>query len=136
MKYFDLMIEFPEEGKFYIVICKKGTVSNFDELLNFPPSLILPAVLKDELHLTYSLGNYHYMMGSCIYNKNNIFSKWIIKNQDILQEKVPGIYQQIIKCMLYPNKFIENINAILKHLRQIPKLGIEIAKDLTEGDFI
>lgn len=135
MKYFDLKIDFSGPEESCIVVLEKGTVLNFDKFLSFPPALILPAISEDELHLTHKTNRY-YRWNYTIYNVNNVFSRWMIQNQGVLQEKVPGIYQQLIKCLLYPNEFMDNINAILKHLRQIPKLGIEIAKDLTEDDFI
>lgn len=135
MKYFDLKIDLSKKNDVMIIIYRKGEIEEFDKLLSFPPALILPATSNSEERLNYRINGY-YINEAISYNENNRFSKWLINNQSILKEKTPGIYQQLINCMLFPEKFMENINSMLKHLREIHQLGIEIVDDLMDRDFI
>lgn len=55
------------------------------------------------------------------YNKNHPFSQWLIANQKELMEKVPGVYNDMIKTMVEGKDATEIMNFLNKSLESLKK---------------
>lgn len=136
LQRFDLRILFSQKQRTSIYILEKRNAAIQEQLSAFPPGLFIPPLTGDVTHLgVYFLFGDNYC-SRIPYNASHPFSEWVIKNRAILQNSVLGMYNQIIKQLQDGENLIENINASLARLRQIPHLGIEIPGDLTIDDFL
>lgn len=92
----------------------------------FPPSLFLYP--EEECgYLTRELSeNRHFC------NASHRFSKFMLKNADLLQEKVPGILKEMIRTLQEESgtKLILGINDLLDRLRSLPNQPIQVSSDL------
>lgn len=103
-----------------------------DTAIDFPGRMFFPPV-KENAPLCFDFGFGRY------YNQEHRFSQWLIQNQAELQERVPGIYNDIIALMLMPrNSFIADINAILTQLRGYRNNYFNITDELflTDADIV
>lgn len=120
------------------------------------PSLLLPVRIID--HITdedtadFPVGLFMWPEKECcalarekwytlIYNRTHVFSQWLINNQKMLIEKIPMVYDTMIRTMLLScdiDKICETVNAILKNLRNYNRncFGIHDGLFLTEDDFV
>ena len=92
----------------------------------FPPSLfIYPEVECRYLTRKWS-GNRHFC------NANHRLSKFMLKNSNLLQQKVPGILKEMIRILQEENdeKLISGINDLLNRLRSLPGQPIQLSPDL------
>lgn len=92
----------------------------------FPPSLF---VYPDEecRYLTKELSrNRHFC------NADHKLSKFMLKNADLLQEKVPGILKEMIHTLEKKSReqLISSINDLLNRLRSLPDQPIQVPPDL------
>lgn len=121
-----------------VKISKKKPELSDDRFLDFPPALFLPT---DDNKLV-SLGGFDGTTTpiNAVYNIGHPFSKWLLKNREILEKKVPVLYRNIIAALRHTDtggfsNTIDRINSILSTLRHHPFLRIEITPDLTPEDF-
>ena len=75
------------------------------------------------------------------YNQEHRFSLWLIKNRKELQDKVPGMYNNILTTMILETGIyviVKELNDILERLKQFPDNPFNISGELylSEGDFI
>ena len=75
------------------------------------------------------------------YNQEHRFSMWLIKNRKELQDKVPGMYNNILTTMILEDEIsviVKELNDILGHLKQFPGNPFNISEELylSESDFI
>lgn len=75
------------------------------------------------------------------YNQEHRFSMWLIKNRKELQDKVPGMYNNILTTMILETEIsviVKELNDILERLKQFPGNPFNISRELylSEGDFI
>lgn len=75
------------------------------------------------------------------YNQEHRFSQWLIENRKELQDKVPGMYNNILTTMILEEEIpviVKDLNDILDRLRQFPGDPFNISQELylTEDDFI
>ncbi len=75
------------------------------------------------------------------YNQEHRFSMWLIKNRKDLQDKVPGMYNNILTTMILGEKIpviVKELNDILDRLKQFPGNPFNISGELylSESDFI
>lgn len=75
------------------------------------------------------------------YNQEHRFSMWLIKNRKELQDKVPGMYNNILMTMLFDEEIsviVKDLNDILDRLKQFPGNPFNISQELylSESDFI
>lgn len=75
------------------------------------------------------------------YNQEHRFSLWLIKNRKELQDKVPGMYNNILTTMILETEIsviVKELNDILERLKQFPGNPFNISRELylSEGDFI
>lgn len=80
-------------------------------------------------------------LGVNYYNQEHRFSMWLIKNQKELQDKVPGMYNNILTTMILEEEIpaiVKDLNDILDRLKQFPGNPFNIAQELylSESDFI
>lgn len=72
-------------------------------------------------------------------NKNHAFSQWIIANQSVLRERVPGILFEINKCIMEDDseKIILKIKGWLDIIKALPGNPISVPDNiyLSEADF-
>lgn len=133
MKYFELRMDFLSGEFTSVYLVKKTDGSLMEALSGFPPNLLLPPIIDktSELAVIDEVCDVE-----TLYNAKHPFAKWLITNQIVLQNTVPGIYNQIVGQLRSGNNIIENINSTMSQLRQIPHIGIEIAAELSIDDFI
>ena len=131
---FDLTVStFELDYEKRILATKRADVSLLENYLDFPPALFLPSTQKcDSILAGYD--KYDTRSGMP-YNATHPFTVWLIENQKVLQTKAPGIYNQIIIKLMNGFNLIRRINESLNRLRQIPKLEIEVFRDLSHDDF-
>ena len=75
------------------------------------------------------------------YNQEHRFSVWLIKNRKELQDKVSGMYNNILTTMILGEKIpviVKELNDILDRLKQFPGNPFNISGELylSESDFI
>ena len=75
------------------------------------------------------------------YNQEHRFSLWLIKNRKELQDKVSGMYNNILTTMILGEKnfvILKELNDILDRLKQFPGNPFNISGELylSESDFI
>ena len=75
------------------------------------------------------------------YNQEHRFSMWLIKNRKELQDKVPGMYNNILTTMILGEEIsviVKELNDILERLKQFPGNPFNISRELylSESDFI
>lgn len=75
------------------------------------------------------------------YNQEHRFSMWLIKNRKELQDKVPGMYNNILTTMILETEIsviVKELNDILERLKQFPGNPFNISRELylSESDFI
>ena len=75
------------------------------------------------------------------YNQEHRFSLWLIKNRKELQDKVPGMYNNILTTMILETEIsviVKELNDILERLKQFPGNPFNISRELylSESDFI
>ena len=75
------------------------------------------------------------------YNQEHRFSMWLIKNRKELQDKVPGMYNNILTTMILGEEIsviVKELNDILDRLKQFPGNPFNISRELylSESDFI
>ena len=75
------------------------------------------------------------------YNQEHRFSMWLIKNRKELQDKVPGMYNNILTTMILEiesSVIVKELNDILDRLKQFPGNPFNISGKLylSESDFI
>ena len=75
------------------------------------------------------------------YNQEHRFSRWLIENRKELQDKVPGMYNNILTTMILGEEvpvIVKDLNDILDRLRQLPGDPFNISQELylRESDFI
>ena len=81
------------------------------------------------------------VLGINYYNQEHRFSLWLIKNRKDLQDKVPGMYNNILTTMIFEAKIsviVKDLNDILDRLKQFPGNPFNISRELylSESDFI
>lgn len=74
------------------------------------------------------------------YNQDHPFSKWLIKNQEMLQKQVPSVYNNLLEIMVLsskPSEIIEKVNSLLRMLRNFNNNLFEVSDTLflNKGDF-
>ena len=79
--------------------------------------------------------------GTNYYNQEHKFSLWLIKNRKELQDKVPGMYNNILMTMILEEEIpaiAKDLNDILDRLKQFPGNPFNISQEvyLSESDFI
>lgn len=75
------------------------------------------------------------------YNQEHRFSMWLIKNRKELEDKVPGMYNNILTTMILGEEIsviVKELNDILERLKQFPGNPFNISRELylSESDFI
>ena len=81
------------------------------------------------------------VLGINYYNQEHRFSLWLIKNRKDLQDKVPGMYNNILTTMIFEAEIsviVKDLNDILDRLKQFPGNPFNISRELylSESDFI
>ena len=76
-----------------------------------------------------------------LYNRSHPLSQWLVKNRKLLEEKVPAVYDTLIRAMMLwwdEEKICKTINTILDHLRCFDQncFGIQDNLFLTEDEFV
>ena len=113
------------------MILKSGK-SNLEE---FPVILFFHPKEKNTVLGRISTFNINY------YNQEHRFSMWLIKNRKELQDKVPGMYNNILTTMILEiesSVIVKELNDILERLKQFQGNPFNISRELylSESDFI
>lgn len=82
-----------------------------------------------------------YSWSRIVYNRDHVFSQWLIQNRAILSQKVPATYDILIRTMILNGSkrmICDKINSILTHLRNYEQNRFQIHDDLflSESDFV
>ena len=84
-----------------------------------------------------------FRLGDCPANQHHPLSKFLIENQPLLQERVPGLYHALLTGVrrkggwIRPEELCSEINTMLDKMKALD-LGIRIPREayLTEADII
>ena len=123
--HYDLRMSMSEDSdQIYI----RGKTEEQSELCSdiFPPSLFVYPDAECR-YLTRDLSeNRHFC------NASHRLSKFMLKNADLLQEKVPGILKEMIRILQEESgeQLISGINDLLDRLRTLPNQPIQVPSDL------
>lgn len=88
---------------------------------------------------------FHSIGRGTYYNRTHPFAQWLIVNRTILVEKVPALYDTMIRTMMRPmvlkgdsSEILNTLNNTLNALRNYPGNPFHVPTDLvlTEADFI
>lgn len=92
----------------------------------FPPSLFLHPEVECRYLTRKFCGCRHFC------NADHRLSQFMLKNADLLQEKVPGILKEMIRILQEENgeELISGINDLLDRLRSLPNQPIQVSSDL------
>lgn len=116
-----------------IFVTKRADASELEKYLAFPPALFLSGTPDCDPFLS-GYDRFGLRSGKP-YNVAHPFSVWLIHNREVLQNRAPGIYTQIIVRLINGFDIVQRINESLNRLRKIPKLGTEVFRDLSHDDF-
>lgn len=123
--HYDLRMRISEDSdQIYIREKTKEQPELYSDI--FPPSLFLYPE-EECRYLTRELrGNRHFC------NANHRLSKFMLKNANLLQEKVPGILKEMIRILQEESseQLISGINDLLSRLRSLPNQPIQVPADL------
>lgn len=112
------------ESKIYI----REKAAEQKELYNdiFPPSLFL----YPDSEGRYLISDWDFERRFC--NADHRLSKFMLRNADLLQEKVPGILKEMIRILQEESdeQLISGINDLLDRLRSLPGQPIQVPSDL------
>lgn len=115
-----------------ICITKKGTDSIEKTAHIFPPALFLHTNNKYK-HLRRKRSHIYF---SC--NAEHSLSQFMLKNGELLHQKVPGILKELIRILQEENdsNLVQKVNNLLACLRNLPGQPITVPDDifLTEDD--
>lgn len=85
-----------------------------------------------------------YALGKGVYNCSHPYSQWLIANRTLLVERVPALYDTVIRTMMWPMmrkgnpvETINSLNNALNALRKYPENPFNVPANLvlTEKDF-
>ncbi len=97
----------------------------------FPPTFFLTPETQ-----THRLTNSYldYRIG---FNRSHPLSRFLIDNAPQLQQKVPGIFQELLRSLAEdpPDKMVPVINDLLNRLKQVPNLDIAVPRSLWLGSW-
>ena len=129
-RHFTVWIDFSKHG-----ISNMTLKSGKSDLEEFPVILFFHPKEKNTVLGRISDFSINY------YNQEHRFSTWLIKNRKELQDKVPGMYNNILTTMILGEEIsviVKEINDILERLKQFPGNPFNISRELylSEGDFI
>ena len=129
-RHFTVWIDFSKHG-----ISNMTLKSGKSDLEEFPVILFFHPKEKNAVLGRISDFNINY------YNQEHRFSLWLIKNRKELQDKVPGMYNNILTTMILETGIyviVKELNDILERLKQFPDNPFNISGELylSEGDFI
>jgi hypothetical protein len=90
---------------------------NFENLNELPISFFLEPLDKSNKYLT---NKSQYYRNAC--NSNHPLSSWIIEKQPLLEKRVPGILQEMLRALAEKeaDDLISTINSLLDRLRALP----------------
>ena len=129
-RHFTVWIDFSKHG-----ISNMTLKSGKSDLEEFPVILFFHPKEKNTVLGRISDFSINY------YNQEHRFSTWLIKNRKELQDKVPGMYNNILTTMILETEIsviVKELNDILERLKQFPGNPFNISRELylSEGDFI
>lgn len=115
-----------------IYITEKN-ISQTVELSNIFPAALF---LSPEEECRYLTNSHPYLRYFC--NSDHRFSKFILKNSDLLYQKAPGILKELVRVLQEEEgeQLVQLVNNLLSLLRGLPGQPIEIVDDifLTKDD--
>lgn len=128
-RHFTVWIDFSKHG-----ISNMTLKSGKSDLEEFPVILFFHPKEKNAVLGRIGGLNINY------YNQEHRFSMWLIKNRKELQDKVPGMYNNILMTMLFDEEIsviVKDLNDILDRLKQFPGNPFNISQELylSESDF-
>lgn len=104
---------------------------------NCVKELLPPTLFLYPTNATKILTTSYWERKTC--NASHPLSQFIINNCEQLEKKVPGVFHEIIRSLAEDDKdnLILRINDLLKRLRSLPELGIDVGVNLviSEKDF-
>lgn len=127
---FTVWIDFSNNGDRRMILKSgKSNLEEFPVILFFHPK-----------EMNTVLGRISHF-GINYYNQEHRFSVWLIKNRKELQDKVPGMYNNILTTMIFEAEIsviVKDLNDILDRLKQFPGNPFNISRELylSESDFI
>ena len=108
--------------------CIREKIEKKAELYNdiFPPSLFIYPDTECPYLTRFFSSDIHFC------NAEHRLSQFMLKNADLLQQKVPGILKEMIRILQEENgeKLISGINSLLNRLRSFPGQPILVPSDL------
>lgn len=118
----------------YIIVKKK--IGDQMENIEFPPSFCVE--LSEDIPEYDELKTCIKISGVC--NKEHRLVKFLEKNSKILEDKVPGLWNKMLRILIHKDgtALVREVNLILDDLRRITDLGIPIPDYLflSKGDVI
>ena len=106
------------------------------ENIEFPPSFCVE--LSEDIPEYDELKTCIKISGVC--NKEHRLVKFLEKNSKILEDKVPGLWNKMLRILIHKDgtALVREVNLILDDLRRITDLGIPIPDYLflSKGDVI
>ena len=127
---FTVWIDFSNNGDRRMLLKSgKSNLEEFPVILFFHPKKMNTVLGKiDDRDINY-------------YDQEHRFSLWLIKNRKDLQDKVPGMYNNILTTMILETEIsviVKELNDILERLKQFPGNPFNISEELylSESDFI
>ena len=123
--YYDLRMTINEDSE--IIYIQEKTENQPEACSDiFPPSLFIYPDTEC-FYLTKASREGHRFC-----NAEHRLSQFMLKNADLLQQKVPGILKEMIRILQEENgeKLISGINSLLNRLRSLPRQPIQVPSDL------
>lgn len=123
--HYDLRMTMNENSD-QIYIQKKAAKQLKPDSDIFPPSLFI----YSDTECSYLTRAFSFDRHFC--NAEHKLSQFMLKNADLLQQKVPGILKEMIRILQEENgeELISGINSLLDHLRSFPGQSILVPSDL------
>lgn len=117
-----LQFDFKQYGGMFYVSGRRSTETDGAEEL-FSPTFFLPPREKASKYLARKSADSRY---SC--NRDHRFSRFILKNARVLNEKVPGILTELIRVLAEEEgeQLVDKINSALICLRDLPGQPIQV----------
>lgn len=141
LEYFDVRFEIRQAHHPVIsVYLKNGLAMVAASALpgNFPPGMFLYTIDRKTKYLSAGTGE-----NFAIYNADHPFSKWLISNSNLMEEKSPGTLKAFCNCMALgivaencDRKRMDEINGLLRMLKNHKGIPVPDNVFLKSSDFL
>lgn len=123
---YSLQFDFEQSGaKFYVTEKRSSEEDGVEQL--FSPTFFLPPRKKGCKYLAEGDPDSRY---AC--NMDHRLSRFILKNAEVLSERVPGIFTELIRVLAEEEEeqLVDKINSALICLRQLPGQPVQVPSDI------